>query len=105
MAFKNEYTSLLNQYKKKKEEYTLLLERQNKINESRDFYLYQYNELKNMNLKEGEEEEIESELSLLKNYDKVYSLQQQARELINGDFLDNFYELNKTLEKLAKSIC
>lgn len=100
-SYKNEYTSLLNQYKKKKEEYTLLLERQNKINESRDFYLYQYNELKNMNLKEGEEEEIESELSLLKNYDKVYSLQQQARELINGDFLDNFYELNKTLEKLA----
>ncbi len=100
-SYKNEYTSLLNQYKQKKEEYFSLLERQNKINESRDFYLYQYNELKNMDLKEGEEEEIESELSLLKNYDKVYSLQQQARELINGDFLDNFYELNKTLEKLA----
>lgn len=100
-SYKNEYTSLLNQYKQKKEEYFSLLERQKKINESRDFYLYQYNELKNMNLRDGEEEEIESELSLLKNYDKVYSLQQEARELINGDFLDKFYELNKTLEKLA----
>lgn len=100
-SYKNEYTSLLNQYKQKKEEYFSLLERQKKINESRDFYLYQYNELKNMNLRDDEEEEIESELSLLKNYDKVYSLQQEARELINGDFLDKFYELNKTLEKLA----
>ena len=100
-SYKNEYTSLLNQYKAKKEEYFSLLEKQRKINESRDFYEYQYNELKNMNLKDGEEEEIASELSLLKNYDKVYSLQIEARELINGDFLDKFYELNKTLEKLS----
>lgn len=98
---KDEYTSLLNQYKEKKEEYSLLLEKKAKLEEARDFYEYQYGELKAADLKEGEEEEISSEISLLRNYDKIYSLVQETNEIINGSFMDDFYRLSDNLFKLA----
>lgn len=98
---KDEYTSLLNRYKEKKEEYSLLLEKKAKLEEARDFYEYQYGELKAADLKEGEEEEISSEISLLRNYDKIYSLVQETNEIINGSFMDDFYRLSDNLAKLA----
>lgn len=98
---KDEYTSLLNQYKEKKEEYNLLLQKKAKLEEARDFYEYQYGELKAADLKEGEEEEISSEISLLRNYDKIYSLVQETNEIINGSFMDDFYRLSDNLAKLA----
>lgn len=98
---KDEYTSLLNQYKEKKEEYSLLLEKKAKLEEAKDFYEYQYGELKAADLKEGEEEEISSEISLLRNYDKIYSLVQETNEIINGSFMDDFYRLSDNLAKLA----
>ena len=98
---KDEYTSLLNQYKEKKEEYSLLLQKKAKLEEARDFYEYQYGELKAADLKEGEEEEISSEISLLRNYDKIYSLVQETNEIINGSFMDDFYRLSDNLAKLA----
>lgn len=98
---KEEYMSLLNQYKEKKEEYNLLLQKKAKLEEARDFYEYQYGELKAADLKEGEEEEISSEISLLRNYDKIYSLVQETNEIINGSFMDDFYRLSDNLSKLA----
>lgn len=98
---KEEYTSLLNQYKEKKEEYNLLLQKKAKLEEARDFYEYQYGELKAADLKEGEEEEISSEISLLRNYDKIYSLVQETNEIINGSFMDDLYRLSDNLSKLA----
>lgn len=98
---KDEYTSLLNQYKEKKEEYNLLLQKKAKLEEARDFYEYQYGELKAADLKEGEEEEISSEISLLRNYDKIYFLVQETNEIINGSFMDDFYRLSDNLAKLA----
>lgn len=100
-SYKENYRLSLETYKKAKEELLSLIDKQKKIEENRDFYEYQYKELKAMDLKEGEEEEIETELSLLKNYDKIYSLEEEAKEIINGSFLEDFYNLNKTLEKLS----
>ncbi len=100
-SYKKEYLSALMAYKTKKNEYEVLLEKERKLNENRDFYEYQYKELKAMDLKENEEERISSELSLLRNYDKIYSLEQEASEIIDGDFLDHFYDLNKILAKLS----
>ncbi|MBR4274490.1 MAG: hypothetical protein IKQ34_00560, partial [Bacilli bacterium] len=101
-SYKKDYSSLLAEYKEKKKEYEALLAKKQKIDEDRDFYEYQYKELKGMALKDGEQEEIESEISLLSNYDKVYSLSQEAEEIIHSDFLDKMYELNQILAKLTK---
>lgn len=100
-AYKKEYHDLLEVYRARKSEYDALLEKKKKLDESRDFYEYQYKELKAADLKEGEEESIASEISLLTNYDKIYALSQEADEKIHGDFLDQLYELNTLLEKLS----
>lgn len=100
-TYQKAYSSALMTYKAKKAEYIALVEKERKLNESRDFYEYQYKELKAMDLKEGEEEEIASTLSLLRNYDKIYSLEEEAKEIIDGDFLDHYYDLNKVLAKLS----
>ncbi len=100
-SYKKEYQEAYSDYKKKKQEYEEDLEKQRKVNESRDFYEYQLKELSSFSLKENEDKEIEEELSLLRNYDKIYSLEEEAKEIIDGSFLDNYYDLNKILAKLA----
>jgi DNA repair protein RecN (Recombination protein N) len=100
-SYKKEYGALLATYREKKAAYQALLEKKEKLDADRDFYEYQYKELKAADLKEGEEEEIANQISLLKNYDKIYSLSQEADGLIHEDFLDKMYELDKTLEKLS----
>ena len=101
-SYKKDYSLLLSEYRARKKEYEALLAKKQKIDEDRDFYEYQYKELKAMALQEGEQEEIESQVSLLSNYDKVYSLSQEAEEIIHSDFLDKMYELNQLLGKLVK---
>ncbi len=98
---KDEYVILLNEYKKAKSEYQDLLNKKAKFLEARDFYEYQYKELKGMSLNPNEEEEISSELALLKNYDKIYSLINESNEIINGTFMDDFYVLKENLSKLS----
>ncbi|MCQ2799218.1 MAG: DNA repair protein RecN [Bacilli bacterium] len=101
-SYKKEYSKLLGEYKEKKAQYLSLVEKQKKIDEDRDFFEFQYKELKAADLKEGEEEEIASEISLLTNYDKIYSLSQEANEIAHEDFMDRLYELNKIVGTLAK---
>jgi DNA repair protein RecN (Recombination protein N) len=100
-SYKKEYASLLEVYKNKKNKYNDLLAKKAKLEESRDFYEYQYKELQAANLSEGEEDKIASEVSLLSNYDKIYSLSEEAKELINDDFMDKLYELNQLINKLS----
>lgn len=83
--------SRLEELKKKKEQ----------LDANYDYYFYQYNELKAADLYVGEEQELEDALSLLKNYDKIYSLSQEALSIIRDDALDKIYLLEKTLRKLA----
>lgn len=101
-SYKKEYQKLLGEYKEKKTQYLSLVEKQKKIDQDRDFFEFQYKELKAADLKEGEEEEIASEISLLTNYDKIYSLSQEANEIAHEDFMDRLYELNKIVGTLAK---
>ena len=101
-SYKKDYAELLAEYRKEKGEYEALLAEERKLEENRDFYEYELKELEAADLKEGEEEEIEAELSLLRNYDKVYSLEQEADGIIHSDFLDKLYELDQTLGKLAE---
>jgi DNA repair protein RecN (Recombination protein N) len=101
-SYKKDYGELLAAYKAKKADYQSLLDKKAKLDESRDFYEYQLKELKAAALEEGEEDKIASEISLLTNYDKIYSLAQEANAIIHEDFLDRLYELNKILQKLSE---
>ena len=100
-SYKKDYLDLLDVYRNKKKELQVLLDKKKKLEEARDFYEFQYKELNDAELRVGEEEEIEQELSLLKNYDKIYELSHEADSIIREDFIDRLYELNKILEKLS----
>ena len=71
---------------KAKEEYEALKKEKEQLDAGKDFYAYQYQELKALNLYEGEEEEIEAQIDVLKNYDKVYSLHQEANQILRSDY-------------------
>lgn len=100
-SYKRDYSSLLDEYRGKKRKHEDLLDKKRKLDENRDYLEYQYNELKASGLVKGEEEQIESELSLLKNYDKVYSLIREANSIMDDGFLDKFADFNSVLGKLS----
>ena len=98
---KADYAKTLEEYRSAKEEHARLLAKKASIEASRDFYEFQLKELTDAALSLDEEAQIETEIALLGNYDKVYSLFQEADRLAHSDILDQLYELNKVLAKIA----
>jgi len=98
---KADYAKTLEEYHSAKEEHARLLAKKASIEASRDFYEFQLKELTDAALSLDEEAQIETEIALLGNYDKVYSLFQEADRLAHSDILDQLYELNKVLAKIA----
>lgn len=95
------YRLALSSYREKQAHYEELEAKKKKLESERDFYEYQYNELKGMALEEGEQERIENEISLLRNYDSIYSLIQESSLIVHGDALEKLYDLNKNIAKLV----
>ena len=104
---------LINQYLNKYlDSYTLLKEQTNhfqqvvkridEFNKNQEDYEYAFNEIKALDLKDNEEEEIDSEISLLENYDKIYSLLMESKELMNSDTLNNVYQIKENISKVAE---
>lgn len=100
-VLKEDYGLLLAAYLAAKANYESLLKQKEKIEQDRDFYAFQCKELQDANLRLGEEEEIEEEVALLKNYDCIYTLFEQAEGIIREDFIDKLYDLHKILDKLS----
>ena len=99
--YKREYQDVYRLYLQKQKELDDLRKRKKEFDDNQDFYSFQYEELKAADLKEGEEEELQDAISLMRNYDKVYSLTQEADKVLHSDALDQLYELKIVLGKLA----
>ena len=95
------YRLALASYRSKQAYYEELNEKKKKLESERDFYEYQYNELKGMRLEEGEQERIANEISLLRNYDSIYSLVQESSAIVHGEAIEKLYDLNKNIAKLV----
>ena len=95
------YRLALASYRSKRAYYEELNEKKKKLESERDFYEYQYNELKGMRLEEGEQERIANEISLLRNYDSIYSLVQESSAIVHGEAIEKLYDLNKNIAKLV----
>ena len=95
------YSSSLSSFREKEARFEELQAKKRKLESEKDFYLYQLNELKASALEEGEQERIENEISLLRNYDSIYSLIQEASSYVHGDVLEKLYDLNKDVKKLV----
>ena len=82
--------------------YNALVKRIDEFNRNQEDYEYAYKEIKALSLKENEEEEINSEISLLENYDKIYSLLMESKELMDGDALNNIYTIKENVSRLSE---
>ena len=99
--YKNKYLTSLESLKNKEKEYLDLLDKVNEIKEKREEFEYQLKELEAFGLRENEEEEINSEIELLKNFDKIYELLHESKELIEKDSLSDIYEIKENISKLS----
>ena len=99
--YKTKYLDDLALLKEKEAEYVALKEKIRQIKEKRDTYEYELKELKSANLVIGEEEDINSRIEFLTNYDKIFELLQQNNELIEKDSLNDLYQIRNNVEKLA----
>ena len=99
--FKLEYQDAYHRYLQSVKELENLKKKKQEFDENQDFYAFQLNELEAMDLKQGEEEELKDSISLMRNYDKVYALTQEADKVFHSDALDQLYELKLILSKLS----
>lgn len=79
---------------------------ENEINENnlkKDYYEYQLNELEKANLSKEEEKNLQIELSVLTNSEKVNELINDLKQTYNdSDLLKNVYDSISTLNKLSE---
>ena len=98
----DKYLLSFNALKEQASSYNALVKRIDEFNRNQEEYEYAYGEIKALGLKENEEEEINSEISLLENYDKIYSLLMESKELMDGDALNNIYTIKENVNKLSE---
>lgn len=87
------------------------LERLKKLQKERDSKLeelsYSYGEISKLNLQPGEEDILENERNVLKNYEKIYNLCTGTIDMLNSaedgrdSFTDTFAALQKNIHELA----
>ncbi len=96
-----EYQSILNEYLSLIKKRNNLIEKKDQINQNLDFLMFQLNELTNANLKNGELESLEEELTILNNYENIFQFLKSIKTLINeNNITDNLYSVLDFIKKL-----
>ncbi|MBE6134298.1 MAG: DNA repair protein RecN [Erysipelotrichaceae bacterium] len=100
--YKTNYLNELETLKKANEEYQNLVKKIKDIKDKRDIYEYELKEISSLNLSKDEEEDIASRIELLKNYDKIYALLEESKELIDKESLEDIYNIKENISKLSE---
>ena len=100
--YKAKYLNELEALKKANDEYQALVNKIKDIKDKRDIYEYELKEISSLNLSLDEEEDIRSRIELLKNYDKIYALLEESKELIDKDSLEDIYNIKENISKLSE---
>jgi DNA repair protein RecN (Recombination protein N) len=79
---RNGYAGLFDQFLARKKELGELLLSKESAARERDFYEFQFNEIKNVDPKKGEDEEIERELSILEHSEELRNLSGELYEIL-----------------------
>ena len=100
--YKNKYLHNRESLLCKEDEYNSLLKRINEIKEKRDIYEFELKELESFSLREDEESEIDNEIDLLNNFDKIYELLNESKEIMERDSLSDIYRIKENISSLSK---
>ena len=98
----DKYRSSLEELKKQNVHYLNLVKRIEEFNKNQDEYAYAYQEINALQLNEGDEEAIEARIALLSNYDKIYALSMENKELADGSSLEDIYRIKENIASLEK---
>ena len=100
----NSYIEALYKYNTNLKDYETVLSSKNKTLERLEFLKYEHEELDKLDLKENLDKELEEEINMLENYDKISSNLSECYNLLNGDesSLDNIYDSAKLLGKISE---
>jgi DNA repair protein RecN (Recombination protein N) len=96
------YQQAKEDYELKFEEYNTLIKKQRDLEERRDFLAFQKQELEQLNLVEGELEELISEIDAIKHYDLIFRTIQEARmKLEELDAIGVLFDVARELDQIA----
>ena len=100
----NSYIEALYKYNSNLKDYETVLSSKNKTLERLEFLEYEHEELDKLDLKENLDKELEEEINMLENYDKISSNLSECYNLLNSDesSLDNIYDSAKLLDKISE---
>jgi DNA repair protein RecN (Recombination protein N) len=84
VSIKTEYTASYKRFFDIRKELESLTKKQNEKEERLVTLKYRLDEIEKLKLSENEEEELEREKNILKNYEKIHNLCQQSINILNG---------------------
>ena len=99
--YKDKYLNSLNELKEENGRYLSLVKRIEEIKYNQEQYEYDLNELKSLNLQPNEEQQIKDRITLLKNFDKIYSLIKENEEITDKDSLNDIYQIRDNVHQLS----
>lgn len=69
-----------------------------------ELYQHQYDELESMDLVQGEEEQLEEDISYFNNYEKIHDALSSMRTQLDSEYSPQvmLYEIHKSIESLSK---
>lgn len=99
----NEYTMNKDMYDSILKRYSYILANQNRTKERFDFLKYELEELQALNLTEDIDIELETEITKLKNYDKIYQALNSAHSNLDNEYfsIDSIYTAGNNLAKIG----
>ena len=94
------YRSSLADLRKHNTRYNELVKRIEEFNKNQEEYAYAYQEINALQLQEGDEQVIEARIALLSNYDKIYAMSMENKEITDGSSLEDVYRVKDNIEDL-----
>lgn len=98
------YTEALENYRHVVKDYYKLITKKEETLKQLDLYKFQYSELKNINLIENEYQELEENINVLDNIDKINTLLQKSHNTLNEEMLlDRLYEIKADFQSISST--
>ena len=82
--------------------YKELVKRVEDFKQHQEEFEYAYKEISALHLSDINEQELESRIAVLENYDKIYALTMENKSLVDGSSLEDLYRIKENMSSLKQ---
>jgi DNA repair protein RecN (Recombination protein N) len=100
----SDYKNYFYEYRRLRKEYETLKENAEKNKSDLDYYQFQYDQLEQINLKEGEQEELENELETLNHTEEIKYNLSNAHHLLSNEESSILVQLREAADSIKKIV-